>query len=326
MRRRRSRRSHRRSWLGLIVALALALAACGGADRPDPAAFDPDAHDLTQLIIWDRSDSLILVRQNLPPAQQALIDQLLASELPGLDKYVVDLAAFPNPYRLQVIDYLRARYGTPPYTIVFNYAQIFDFHPADSDTDAYIAFKRALFGALYPRMAAMMDPDAPRLIDAREVLWGGVEVDGIPALEFPTQVSAQDAAAWINDNDPVIGVAINGDVPRLPDPHHRLARDGQRHRRRPAGLARLLHALRRPHPLRRPRRRRRLPLRHQRAALSLQQADVRPRDGDALESVQRRARLGAAGRPRHPADPVARRPHHLGRVAPRPSRLHRARH
>ncbi len=210
------RRSHRQSWLGLIAALALALAACGGADRPDPAAFDPDAHDLTQLVIWERSDSLILVRQNLPPAQQDLIDQLLASELPGLDKYVVDLAAFPNPYRLQVIDYLRARYRTPPYTIVFNYPQIFDFHPADSDTDAYIAFKRALFGALYPRMAAMMDPGAPRLIDAREVLWGGVEVDGIPALEFPSQVSAQDAAAWINDSDRVIGVAINGDVRAYP--------------------------------------------------------------------------------------------------------------
>ena len=216
MRRRSRRRSHRQSWLGVIAALALALAACGGADRPDPAAFDPDAHDLTQLVIWERSDSLILVRQNLPPAQQDLIDQLLASELPGLDKYVVDLAAFPNPYRLQVIDYLRARYRTPPYTIVFNYPQIFDFHPADSDTDAYIAFKRALFGALYPRMAAMMDPGAPRLIDAREVLWGGVEVDGIPALEFPTQVSAQDAAAWINDSDPVIGVAINGDVRAYP--------------------------------------------------------------------------------------------------------------
>ena len=209
-------RRHRQSWLGLIAALALALAACGGDDRPDPAAFDPDAHDLTQLVIWERSDSLILVRQNLPAAQQELIDRLLASELPGLDKYVVDLAAFPNPYRLQVIDYLRARYRTPPYTIVFNYPQIFDFHPADSDTDAYIAFKRALFGALYPRMAAMMDPGAPRLIDAREVLWGGVEVDGIPALEFPAQVSVQEAAAWINDSDPVIGVAINGDVRAYP--------------------------------------------------------------------------------------------------------------
>ena len=48
----------------------------------------------------------------------------------------------------------------------------------------------------------------------------------------------------------VFGVAINGDVPRLSAAHPRLARDGQRRRRRRAGRARLLHALRRRHPVR----------------------------------------------------------------------------
>ena len=178
--------------------------------------FDPDAHDLTPLISWGRADSLIVVRENLSAAQKALFAQLMASELPGLDKYLVDLAAFPNPYRLQVISYLRERYETPPFSTVYDFPEVFDFDPADSDTEAYVRFKQALFAGQYTDMAAMMDPSFPRTIDAREVLWGGVEVDGIPPLEFPDQVTPEEAVRWINDTDEVIGVEINGDVRAYP--------------------------------------------------------------------------------------------------------------
>ncbi|PZC43455.1 MAG: Protein of unknown function (DUF3179) [Chloroflexi bacterium] len=210
-----------RWWLGLLAAVALVVAACGGgddgpSDATAAANFDPDANDLTSLISWGRADSLIVVRDNLSAEQQALFAQLMASELPGLDKYVVDLAAFPNPYRLQVISYLRARFETAPFSTVYDFPEIFNFDPSDSDTDAYIAFKQALFAGQYTDMAAMMDASFPRTIDVREVLWGGVEVDGIPPLEFPDQVRPEEAVRWINDTDEVIGVAINGDVRAYP--------------------------------------------------------------------------------------------------------------
>ena len=184
---------------------------CRGEDP-----FDPDAADLTQLIFWTIEDSLVTLRLNLPPDKQRLIDQLLGSDSPAVDKYVVDLAGFPNPYRLQVIDYLRARYETPPYNTVFDFPALFQFDPSDTDTDAYVRFKQALFAGQFADMAALMDPDFPRTIDARQVMWGGVRVDGIPPLEFPVQVTAEDAARWINDSDEVIGVEVSGDVRAYP--------------------------------------------------------------------------------------------------------------
>ncbi len=176
--------------------------------------FDPDAANLAQLIFWDERDSLVLVE--IPDEQQELFDQLLASDDPAIDKYLVDLGAFPNAYRLQVIDYLRARFETVPFNSVYNFPEIFELDPADTDTDGYVEFKHALIAGRLSEMAAFIDPSSARTIDAREVAWGGVVVDGIPPLEFPTQVSAEDADGWINESDAVIGVSINGDARAYP--------------------------------------------------------------------------------------------------------------
>ena len=62
----------------------------------------------------------------------------------------------------------------------------------------------------------MMNPDEEIVIDAREIMWGGVRVDGIPPLEFPTQLFPDEAAEWINDTDIVVGVEIDGDARAYP--------------------------------------------------------------------------------------------------------------
>src|SRR5215813_15612850 len=43
-----------------------------------------------------------------------------------------------------------------------------------------------------------------------EIAWGGVLVDGIPALDNPRMTTAS-AASYLNPDDPVFGVEINGD-------------------------------------------------------------------------------------------------------------------
>jgi hypothetical protein len=66
------------------------------------------------------------------------------------------------------------------------------------------------------QMAEFIDPEARRLISAQEILWGGVKVDGIPPLEEPRFVTPEDAAAWIDPSDRIIGVEINGDARAYP--------------------------------------------------------------------------------------------------------------
>ena len=177
--------------------------------------FDPEAVDLTQLIFWGPLDGFFGRYLPIPSAGQELLDRMLASDSPAIDKYVIDLAAFPNPYWGQVLDYLNRRYGEEHRT-VYEYPLIFEFDPEDAATASYLRFKQALFGSQFEDMAAMMNPDEGLTIDAREIMWGGVRVDGIPPLEFPSQIFPEEAAEWINDSDVVVGVEIDGDARAYP--------------------------------------------------------------------------------------------------------------
>ena len=185
-------------------------------DNADEAApFDPDAMDMSQLIFWGPADGFFGRFLPIPTSGQDLLDELLASDSYAIDKYVIDLAAFPNPYWGQVLDYLNERYGRSHRT-VYEYPEIFEFDPRDSVTPSYLRFKQALFGSQFTDMAEMMNPDEPIVIDAREIMWGGVRVDGIPPLEFPAQVQPDEAAEWILEDDLVVGVEIAGDARAYP--------------------------------------------------------------------------------------------------------------
>ena len=185
------------------------------AEATTDTPFDPDAVEMSELVYWAPADGFFGRYLPIPGYGQALIDQLLASDLPAIDKYIIDLAAFPSPYWEQALEYLKARFGESLRT-VYDFPEIFDFHPDDSATPAYLRFKQALFAGQFEDMAEMMDPEAEIVIDAREIQWGGVRVDGIPPLEFPTQVLPDEAAEWINDTDVVVGVEIDGDARAYP--------------------------------------------------------------------------------------------------------------
>ena len=55
----------------------------------------------------------------------------------------------------------------------------------------------------------------PHEIRLEEIVWGGVVKDGIPALNYPKFIDADDAD-YLDDDDQVFGVAINGDVRAYP--------------------------------------------------------------------------------------------------------------
>jgi hypothetical protein len=54
------------------------------------------------------------------------------------------------------------------------------------------------------------DPDEMR-IRFEEITWGGVKVDGIPSLDNPALIAA-DEADYLLESDLVFGVEINGDA------------------------------------------------------------------------------------------------------------------
>ena len=80
----------------------------------------------------------------------------------------------------------------------------------------YTEWKGDLFGQVIdPRFRVFLAPDAPASVRVEEVAWGGVRVDGIPALLNPKVIPAAEAT-WLADREPVFGVSLNGDQRAYP--------------------------------------------------------------------------------------------------------------
>ena len=93
-------------------------------------------------------------------------------------------------------------------------------HPEIKPHAGYLDIKRDGLGQLDPRYRIFFrigydQPDDMR-IRLEEIVWGGPRaLDGIPSLDFPTMISVADAR-YMQDDDLVFGVVINGDVRAYP--------------------------------------------------------------------------------------------------------------
>ena len=80
---------------------------------------------------------------------------------------------------------------------------------------AYAHFKSLLYSPIDPRFAEYFEGRPKTIIRLDEIRWGGVRRDGIPPLKNPLMIAASDAT-WLQADDIVFGVAINGDVRAYP--------------------------------------------------------------------------------------------------------------
>ena len=74
----------------------------------------------------------------------------------------------------------------------------------------YIGWKGQLFSLVDPRFRLFLYDRAPTSIRVEEIVWGGVVVDGLPALVNPKTTGAEEAG-YLRDTEAVFGVSINGD-------------------------------------------------------------------------------------------------------------------
>ncbi len=79
----------------------------------------------------------------------------------------------------------------------------------------FTGWKGRLLSRLDPRFGDFFSDALPSRIRVEEIVWGGVGVDGIPALTNPRLVVAS-AAAYLTPEEPVFGLAVNGDARAYP--------------------------------------------------------------------------------------------------------------
>ncbi|MDX1436161.1 MAG: DUF3179 domain-containing (seleno)protein, partial [Anaerolineales bacterium] len=79
----------------------------------------------------------------------------------------------------------------------------------------FTGWKGELLSAIDPGFGEFLQDEFPSRIRVEEIQWGGVLVDGIPALDNPKMIAA-DKADFLEPWEPVFGIAINGDARAYP--------------------------------------------------------------------------------------------------------------
>jgi hypothetical protein len=79
----------------------------------------------------------------------------------------------------------------------------------------FTGWKGELLSIIDPGFGAFLTDALPSQIRVEEIQWGGVRVDGIPALDRPAMLAAEEAH-YLEPGEPVLGIAINGDARAYP--------------------------------------------------------------------------------------------------------------
>jgi len=93
--------------------------------------------------------------------------------------------------------------------------------------ERHMSFKATLYQLIDERMAEFFPAGGRAAIRLDEILWGGVKVNGIPPLDHPSVVTA-DEAGYLAEDDVVFGVVRGGETRAYPKrilAWHELARD-----------------------------------------------------------------------------------------------------
>jgi hypothetical protein len=79
----------------------------------------------------------------------------------------------------------------------------------------YPEFRVRAFWEVDPRFQWWFYRGMPHTIRLDEIMWGGVKVDGIPPLEHPAVIKAEEAS-YLGGNNVVFGVYLNGEARAYP--------------------------------------------------------------------------------------------------------------
>lgn len=79
----------------------------------------------------------------------------------------------------------------------------------------FTSWKGALLSKIDPGFGEFLQETVPARIRVEEIQWGGVVIDGIPALNNPQMIPAAQAD-YLEPGEPVFGIALHGDARAYP--------------------------------------------------------------------------------------------------------------
>jgi hypothetical protein len=209
----------------ILLIAATVLTACASAAQDESEAVEPTATlrnreidlELPEPPFDDQETRVLLDRlttRNLVAERDALLDRIVQS---GDRRFVAALIEVMRATEIGVLpfsDYeaiVRALQQLSGELIV-SWPDWITWY-ANTDLEAppgFVEWKGRLLAGIDPNFARFFDEDFASTIRVEEIVWGGVRLDGIPALDNPKLIPAREAN-YIDPDDIVFGVSINGD-------------------------------------------------------------------------------------------------------------------
>ncbi len=166
------------------------------------------------------ADQFLDLLDNDTAKQQAALVSISSNWQPGFAPMILEMFHIGNNPALsrQLMDILREKTGQSFGNNLDEWYR-WVWRQPEARYPAYAEFKARLYRLIDPRFSAYFAANntGNRTADIRldEVRWGGVLQDGIPPLRSPKMIPAAQAQ-YLEDDNIVFGVAVNGDVRAYP--------------------------------------------------------------------------------------------------------------
>lgn len=178
----------------LCVLLLLTAAALPGAALPPE-----DGHDLIRTLMTGQTGEKRVAAGKLAAAKDL-------SLVPSL---VEALFFTPTAQRGQLLDVLRELTGENPGSRYHDWVELVGRRSDLRGGPGYPAWKGSLLARIDPGYQKIFVSGVPARIALEEIVWGGVPIEGIPALEDPPRVPAAEGR-FLTDREQVFGVSAGG--------------------------------------------------------------------------------------------------------------------
>lgn len=145
-----------------------------------------------------------------PGEKKDAAQRLTAAKDLSLVPPLVDALFFtPTAQRGPLLDVLRALTGENPGSRYYDWVELVGRRSNLRAGPGYMEWKVSLLSRIDPGYRKIFSSGAPSRIALEEIVWGGVPIDGIPPLEDPPRIAA-DQAGFLTDRETVFGVAAGG--------------------------------------------------------------------------------------------------------------------
>ncbi len=215
-------------FLSVILGIGLLLSACGPSERipetletkepvpaldnPSPTAPSPDS-EMSAIPDDEATQLMYDLLSNAEP--QKVVDAILAAEDTRFISVFIELM------RANQIGLLRSAgfriYNDALETLSGqslgeNWFAWVEWYGTTALTPppGFTGWKGQILGGIDPGFEEFLQDEYASTIRVEEIQWGGVVVDGIPALNNATMISP-DEAIYLEPEEPVFGISINGD-------------------------------------------------------------------------------------------------------------------